>query len=363
PAVGAGMNQAEMLARFAREANFDCFLLAGRYTLLDQVGLKELLPLCAERGIAIIAGGVFNSGILADPTPGTHYNYKAAPDELVQLAGRIKAVCERHGVSQKAAAIQFPLGHPAVQTVLTGCRSVDELNENVEAFQAPIPPAAWDELKADGLLVAAAENEFIAGVVGWVDLTDRSVAKTLAGLRRSEGGSFLVGIRHQVHDEPDPTWLLREDVQHGIAAVGEAGLAYDVLVRTRELPAALKTVKRHPQIRFVIDHAAKPRIAAGAWDSAWEEALAPLSELPNVTCKVSGLFTEADWKSWKAEHVEPYVRRVIDWFGADRCMFGSDWPVSLLAASYKQVVTTMRDLVANDDQIMGGTAAKVYGLS
>jgi D-threo-aldose 1-dehydrogenase len=155
-AVGAGMNQAEMLARFAREASFDCFLLAGRYTLLDQVGLKELLPLCEERGIAIIAGGVFNSGILADPRPGTHYNYQAAPDELVQRAGRIKAVCERHGVSQKAAAIQFPLGHPAVQTVLTGCRSVDELNENVEAFQAPIPQAAWDELKADGLLVAGA---------------------------------------------------------------------------------------------------------------------------------------------------------------------------------------------------------------
>jgi D-threo-aldose 1-dehydrogenase len=155
-AVGAGMNQAEMLARFAREANFDCFLLAGRYTLLDQVGLNELLPLCDERGIAIIAGGVFNSGIMADPRPGSHYNYQAAPDELVRRAGRIKAVCERHGVSQKAAAIQFPLGHPAVQTVLTGCRSVDELNENVESFQAPIPPAVWDELKADGLLVANA---------------------------------------------------------------------------------------------------------------------------------------------------------------------------------------------------------------
>jgi D-threo-aldose 1-dehydrogenase len=155
-AVGAGMNQAEMLARFAREANFDCFLLAGRYTLLDQVGLNELLPLCDERGIAIIAGGVFNSGIMADPRPGSHYNYQAAPDELVRRAGRIKAVCERHGVSQKAVAIQFPLGHPAVQTVLTGCRSVDELNENVESFQAPIPPAVWDELKADGLLVANA---------------------------------------------------------------------------------------------------------------------------------------------------------------------------------------------------------------
>ena len=155
-AVGAGMNQAEMLASFAREANFDCFLLAGRYTLLDQVGLKELLPLCVERGIAIIAGGVFNSGILADPRPGIHYNYTAAPDELVQRAAEIKAVCERQGISQKAVAIQFPLGHPAVQTVLTGCRSVDEVNENVEAFQTPIPAAAWQDLKAEGLLAAGA---------------------------------------------------------------------------------------------------------------------------------------------------------------------------------------------------------------
>ena len=151
-AVGAGMNQAEMLVRFAREARFDCFLLAGRYTLLDQVGLKELLPLCVERGIAIIAGGVFNSGILADPKPGTHYNYQTAPDELVQRAALIKAVCERHGVSLKAVAIQFPLGHPAVQTVLTGCRSVEELTENVEAFQASIPSVVWDDLKAEGLL-------------------------------------------------------------------------------------------------------------------------------------------------------------------------------------------------------------------
>ena len=155
-AVGAGMNQAEMLARFAREANFDCFLLAGRYTLLDQVGLKELLPLCVERGIAIIAGGVFNSGILADPKPGAHYNYQAAPAELVRRAARIKAVCERHGVSQKAVAIQFPLGHRAIPTVLTGCRSADELNENVEAFRSPIPTGVWEDLKAEGLLVAEA---------------------------------------------------------------------------------------------------------------------------------------------------------------------------------------------------------------
>ena len=212
-------------------------------------------------------------------------------------------------------------------------------------------------------LQEAADNEFIAGVVGWVDLTDRSVDKTIAGLKRSEGGSFLVAIRHQVHDEPDARWLLRDDVQRGIAAVGDAGLVYDVLVRTRELPAALETARRNPQIRFVIDHAAKPRIAVGPRDAAWEAGLAPLSDLPNVTCKVSGLFTEADWKSWTVDQVEPYVRRVIDWFGPDRCMFGSDWPVSLLAASYEQVVTTTRELVADDDQVMGGTAAKVYGLT
>jgi L-fuconolactonase len=208
----------------------------------------------------------------------------------------------------------------------------------------------------------AADNEFIGGVVGWVDLTDRSVAKTLAELKRSEGGAFLVGIRHQVHDEPDPEWMLRKDVQRGIAAVGEAGLVYDVLVRTRELPAGLETVERNPGMRFVVDHAAKPRIAAGAWDSAWEQALAPMADHPNVTCKLSGLVTEADWKAWTPEQLEPYVNKVLEWFGPERCMFGSDWPVCLLAASYREVVDTMRSLVGDDANVFGETATRVYGL-
>jgi D-threo-aldose 1-dehydrogenase len=155
-AVGAGMNQAEMLTRFAREANFDCFLLAGRYTLLDQVALKELLPVCIERGVAIIAGGVYNSGILADPKPGAHYNYETAPAELIQRAQRIHAVCARHGVPIKAAAIQFPLGHPAVTCVVVGCRSVAQLDESIAMFELDIPPAMWAELKAEGLLPAEA---------------------------------------------------------------------------------------------------------------------------------------------------------------------------------------------------------------
>jgi D-threo-aldose 1-dehydrogenase len=146
-AVGAGMNQAEMLVRFARAGDFDCFLLAGRYTLLDQTGLVELLPLCLERGIGVIAGGVFNSGILADPSPGTHYNYMPAPPDLLQRAQHMRRICASHGVSLQAAAIQFPLGHPAIASVVLGCRSVAELEQNVAAFEEQIPQDVWQELE------------------------------------------------------------------------------------------------------------------------------------------------------------------------------------------------------------------------
>jgi len=145
-AVGAGMNQSEMLVRFARAAKFDCFLLAGRHTLLDRTGDRELLPLCLERGIGIIAGGVFNSGILANPKPGARFNYVAAPAALIERAQHIAATCAGHGVDIKSAAIQFPLRHPAVATVLIGCRSVRELEENVRMFQTPVPNELWDEL-------------------------------------------------------------------------------------------------------------------------------------------------------------------------------------------------------------------------
>jgi len=204
----------------------------------------------------------------------------------------------------------------------------------------------------------AAANDFVDGVVGWVDLTSTDLVGTLASLV----SDLLVGIRHQVHDEPDPRWLLRDDVQRGIAAVGEAGLVYDLLVRTRELPAALETVRRNRDVSFVVDHAAKPRIAGGSWDADWEKALAPFSDEPNVTCKLSGLVTEADWRSWTPEQLEPYVRRVVGWFGPQRCMFGSDWPVCLLAASYDRVLDTMQQIVGLDEWIFGLTARRVYGL-
>ena len=153
-AIGVGMNQSAMLARFAQEADFDCFLLAGRYTLLNQAGLSDLLPVAVERKMSVNLGGVFNSGLLADPRPGVAYDYHAvgAQSEPLQRALRMKAVCDRYGVPLAAAALQFPLAHPAVATVLVGVRSAKELEENVEHFTRPIPRDLWLELRAEGHL-------------------------------------------------------------------------------------------------------------------------------------------------------------------------------------------------------------------
>jgi D-threo-aldose 1-dehydrogenase len=148
-ALGAGMNQVEMLLRFAREADFDCFLLAGRFTLLDQTGLPELLPLCLERRIAVIVGGVFNSGILAG---GANFDYRTASPALVERVGRIETVCSRHGVSLAAAALQFPSTHPAVASVLLGPRSPAQLARSLELLEVPAPAALWAELQAEDLL-------------------------------------------------------------------------------------------------------------------------------------------------------------------------------------------------------------------
>src|SRR4029077_8278922 len=132
----------------ARDASFDCFLLAGRYTLLDRAGARELLPLCVERGIGVVAGGVFNSGILADPDAQPRFNYRPAPPELVRRAQELKAICGRRGVDLKSAALQFPLRHPAIAAVLLGPRSVAQLEENLEMFEARIPEDLWRELDA-----------------------------------------------------------------------------------------------------------------------------------------------------------------------------------------------------------------------
>jgi D-threo-aldose 1-dehydrogenase len=151
-AIGVGMNQSAMLARFAREGDFDVFLLAGRYTLLDQDALGELLPLCVERDIAVLAGGVMNSGILADPTPGGRFDYQPAPPAIVERARRLAAICARHGVPLRAAAVQFPLAHPAIRSLIAGVRRIDHLDEYPELMAHPIPADLWSELRAEGLI-------------------------------------------------------------------------------------------------------------------------------------------------------------------------------------------------------------------
>jgi D-threo-aldose 1-dehydrogenase len=152
-AIGAGMNQAEMPARFAREGDFDCFLLAGRYTLIDHSGLADLLPLCVQKQISIIIGGPYNSGILAGGAlSGSKFNYDEAPTDVVDKVRRIEQVCARHSIPLKAAALQFPLAHPAVASVIPGARSAAEVRENFQLISVPIPAGFWKELRAEQLL-------------------------------------------------------------------------------------------------------------------------------------------------------------------------------------------------------------------
>ncbi len=155
-AVGAGMNRSEMLTRFARETDMDVLLLANRYTLLDQGALATLLPACAERGIAILLGGVMNTGILADPRPGSRFDYGPARADLVAQAQRLAAVCARYDVPLRAAAIQFPLAHPAVASLVAGVRSIAHLDDYPAMMAVPIPADLWTELRAEGLIAPEA---------------------------------------------------------------------------------------------------------------------------------------------------------------------------------------------------------------
>jgi L-fuconolactonase len=216
-------------------------------------------------------------------------------------------------------------------------------------------------------LQVASETDFVYGVVGWVDLTADNAGERLDRLREDDAGNWLVGIRHQVHDEEDPRWLCRADVRNGLSAVQKRGLTYDLLLRAREIPAAIDTVQALPELRFVVDHIAKPTIARG-YDAPWAANMEKLSRLPNVSVKVSGMITEADWGSWSVADLAPFVERVRDWFGTDRLMFGSDWPVCLLAAnSYQDVFDAGRealgDLTTSEaEAVFGNNAQAFYGL-
>jgi L-fuconolactonase len=215
-------------------------------------------------------------------------------------------------------------------------------------------------------LAYAACTPLIAGVVGWMDLTAPDPAGSLEYLAHAPGGGMLRGIRHLVQDEPDPDWLDRADVRRALGAVAGRGLAYDLLVRPPQAQAALRAVRAVPELTFVLDHLGKPPIASGELEP-WAGWIRQLAAEPNVVCKLSGMVTEADWDTWTVADLRPYAETAFEAFGADRMMFGSDWPVCNLAATYTEVFDAAVLLgsglgEAEREAVFTGTATRIYRL-
>jgi L-fucono-1,5-lactonase len=213
------------------------------------------------------------------------------------------------------------------------------------------------------LLNLADENSFIAGVVGWVDLMSPIIDAQLDEL--SAHPKFK-GVRHLVESEPNDDWLIHPSVLSGLRQLSKYRLSFDLLVHTRHLKYVPQVVETVPEFAFVIDHLGKPPIAKNEIKE-WSEALKPLASYEHVHCKLSGLVTEANWTSWKPDDLRPYVEYALELFGADRLMFGSDYPVCLLAASYDRVFDAFQEILeplsdADREKIFSNNAAKFYRL-
>lgn len=199
--------------------------------------------------------------------------------------------------------------------------------------------ADQSEAETDFLLQLAAQNDFIKGVVGWVDLRSVELEERLM---HYADFPKLKGFRHVVQSEPDPNFMLKKDFQRGLDQLHRYNFTYDILIFPTQLAAALETVKTFPNQNFVIDHIAKPYIKAGKIDE-WASFMQQIAAYPNVTCKVSGMLTEADWGNWESQDFTPYLNIVFQAFGTQRILYGSDWPVCLVAGTYTQV----KGLVSN----------------
>lgn len=242
----------------------------------------------------------------------------------------------------------------------------DDLNREIQAagVSGAVAVQARQTLgETEWLLGLAEQNDFMLGVVGWVPLADPGLP---AILERLAARPKLKGVRHVVQDEPDDNFILREDINAGVSALNRASLVYDILIFERHLPQAIAFVDRHPDQPFVLDHVAKPRITTGEI-SPWKERIAELARRPNICCKLSGMVTEADWGNWTEEQLQPYMETVLEAFGPSRLMFGSDWPVCLLATEYARwfelVSRFVRRLSADEQaEVLGGTAARIYNL-
>lgn len=214
------------------------------------------------------------------------------------------------------------------------------------------------------LLSLAEKHPLIRGVVGWVPLTEGDGVKR--HLERFASNPRLRGVRHVIHDEADPRYILREDFNAGIRTLPEFKLRYDILIFERHLPAAIEFVDRHPKQIFIVDHIAKPRIKERVL-SPWDRNIRELAKRQNVYCKLSGMATEADLATWTPQDLQPYIDVVLAAFGPKRLMYGSDWPVLLRAGDYARWFDTVNAAIgkltkAEQDRIMGGTAAEAYGI-
>ena len=211
------------------------------------------------------------------------------------------------------------------------------------------------------LLSLAEKNSHILGVVGWVDLCSDQIDAQLAEF--SSHPQF-VGVRHVVQDEPDNSFMLRPDFLNGIDRLKNHGLSYDILIFPKQLEAALQLVAQFPEQPFVIDHIAKPSIKDGSLQP-WQKHIKEFSKFPNVNCKISGMVTEADWENWKQEDMKPYLETVMETFSPNRLMYGSDWPVCLLAGNYCRIIDLAAHYISqlstqDQELVFGGTAAQFY---
>ncbi|MCP4262170.1 MAG: amidohydrolase family protein [Planctomycetes bacterium] len=217
--------------------------------------------------------------------------------------------------------------------------------------------------ETEALLAMAEEYDFICGVVGWVDLRSQDVE---AQLERFKERKKLVGVRHVVQDEPDDKFVLRDDFMRGIGKLRAYGLVYDILIFPHQMAATIELVKRFPEQVFILDHIAKPNIKDKKM-SPWESDIKNLASFENVSCKISGMVTEADWHNWSAEDFRPYMEVLLEAFGAQRLTIGSDWPVCTLAGEYGSVISIAADFIAqlSDNEqkaIWEENPKRIYGL-
>ena len=208
------------------------------------------------------------------------------------------------------------------------------------------------------------DNDFLAGMVGWVDLASSDCE---AQVEEFKANPYFVGVRHVTHDEPDDDFIVRDDVMNGLRVLEKHKVPFDLLFFVKHLKHAHTLANALPDLPMVIDHLAKPEIKDGRLDN-WEDNFRAAAKFPNVYCKISGMVTEADWQNWKPADLKPYVEIALEVFGLERCMYGSDWPVCELAGSYEQVIGAAREVLgslseAEQAQVFGGTAKKFYGLS